>query len=183
MPFKRGVAPIRRTIKFLDKGPLVFKERVKVMTVNYNELHRNTPVNIKYDQHQGARDFVFWSLPQVQYKNPNVQIATFKNLTPSPFLTCYLGDGEKVIFDVDGQTSEDILGRLVNTLGKSQATLDAEALAFEKKDNPANFGRKCERYCICTQPGQLPCPALVPVPKFWRGKYFYAGFQDEDEDG
>ena len=38
--------------------------------------------------------------------------------------------------------------RLVKTLGKSKTTLEAEALAAEKKDNPANFGRKCARYCL-----------------------------------
>lgn len=182
MPFQRGPAPIRRTLQYLKKGPLVFKERVQVMTVNYNEEHRNLPKYTKLDQHLGTREFVFWNLQQVQYKNPGVQIATFKNLTPSPFITCYLDGGEKVLFDVDGQTNDEILERLVSTLGKTKTTLDAEALASEKKDNPANFGRKCERYCICSQPGQLPCPALVPVPKFWRGKYYYHGHQDEEED-
>ena len=72
--------------------------------------------------------------------------------------------------------------RLVKTLGKKKATLAAEALASEKKDNPANFGRKCERYCICNQSGQVPCPALVPLPKFWRGKYHQHGYQEEDEE-
>lgn len=38
------------------------------------------------------RDFVFWNLPQVQYKNPDVQVATFKNLTPTPFIKCYYGN-------------------------------------------------------------------------------------------
>lgn len=38
------------------------------------------------------RDFVFWYLPQLQYKNPNVQIVTFKNITPSPFIKCYYGN-------------------------------------------------------------------------------------------
>ena len=37
MPFKRGVAPIRRTIKYLESGPLVFKDRVKIVTVNFSE--------------------------------------------------------------------------------------------------------------------------------------------------
>ena len=41
--------------------------------------------------------------PQVQHKNPNVQIVTFKNLTPSPFITCFLEDSSKVYFDVDSQ--------------------------------------------------------------------------------
>ena len=67
MPFKRGLAPIRRSLDYLKKGPIVFKERVKVMTVNYNEEHKNSPKNAKLDQHKGARDFVFWNLQQVRY--------------------------------------------------------------------------------------------------------------------
>ena len=67
MPFKRGLAPIRRSVDYLKKGPIVFKERVKVMTVNYNEEHRNIPKYAKLDQHKGARDFVFWNLQQVRY--------------------------------------------------------------------------------------------------------------------
>ena len=66
MPFQRGPAPIRRTLQYLKKGPLVFKERVQVMTVNYNEEHKNIPKYTKLDQHLGAREFVFWNLQQVR---------------------------------------------------------------------------------------------------------------------
>ena len=66
MPFKRGVAPIRRSLQYLTKGPLAFKERVKVMTVNYNEDHKNIPKHTNLEPHRGARDFVFWNLPQVR---------------------------------------------------------------------------------------------------------------------
>lgn len=38
------------------------------------------------------RDFVFWYLPQVQYKNPNVQVIAFKNMTPTPFIRCFYGN-------------------------------------------------------------------------------------------
>ena len=82
MPFMKGVAPIRRTIEYLKNSPLVLKDRVKIFSVNYNTTGEN---------HEGARQFVFWHLPQIQYKNPNIQILTFKNLTPSPFIRCYLG--------------------------------------------------------------------------------------------
>lgn len=37
-------------------------------------------------------------------------------MTPSPFITCFLDKGEKVIFDVDGQTSYEIASRLVGHL-------------------------------------------------------------------
>lgn len=38
-----------------------------------------------------CRKFVFFNVPQIQYKNPWVQIMMFKNMTPSPFLKFYLG--------------------------------------------------------------------------------------------
>lgn len=38
-----------------------------------------------------SRKFVFFNIPQIQYKNPWVQIMLFKNMTPSPFLRFYLG--------------------------------------------------------------------------------------------
>lgn len=45
---------------------------------------------------------MFWYLPQLQYKNSNVQIVTFKNITPSPFIKCYYGNRifEQDLFNV-----------------------------------------------------------------------------------
>jgi small subunit ribosomal protein S25 len=80
------------------------------------------------------------------------------------------------------QTNVEIVDRLVKTLGKRKEVLEDEALAAEKKDNPANFGPGCERFCPCELPGQLPCPAIIPVPKKWRGKYHYHKYQDEDQE-
>lgn len=37
MPFRLGTDPIRHTLKYLEKGPLVFKERVRIMLVHYNK--------------------------------------------------------------------------------------------------------------------------------------------------
>lgn len=37
------------------------------------------------------REFCFWYLPQIQYKNPYVQLMTLKNMTPSPFIRCFYG--------------------------------------------------------------------------------------------
>ncbi|XP_057612009.1 28S ribosomal protein S25, mitochondrial isoform X1 [Chionomys nivalis] len=81
MPMK-GRFPIRRTLQYLNRGDVVFKDSVKVMTVNYN-THGELG--------EGARKFVFFNIPQIQYKNPWVQIMLFKNMTPSPFLRFYLG--------------------------------------------------------------------------------------------
>ena len=104
MPFMQGVAPIRRTTKYLSGAGLVFKERVKIMTVNFNDKDSSP-------SHKGAQDFVFWNIPQVQYKNPDVQIVTMRNMTPTPFITCFLEDSSKVYFDVDGQSNKEIMNR------------------------------------------------------------------------
>ena len=37
-------------------------------------------------------DFVFWHLPQLQHKNPDVQFLVFKNMTPTPFMKVYFGE-------------------------------------------------------------------------------------------
>uniref|UniRef100_G1LCG0 Small ribosomal subunit protein mS25 n=1 Tax=Ailuropoda melanoleuca TaxID=9646 RepID=G1LCG0_AILME len=78
----KGRFSIRRTLQYLGQGDVVFKDSVKVMTVNYN-THGELG--------EGARKFVFFNIPQIQYKNPWVQIMLFKNMTPSPFLRFYLG--------------------------------------------------------------------------------------------
>lgn len=180
MPFMKGIAPIRRTAKYLDSCGLVFKNRVKIMTVNFNEASEES----RQDHHSGARDFVFWNLPQVQHKNPNVQIVTFKNLTPSPFITCFLDDNSKVYFDVDSQSNAEIISRLTTTLGKSKETLAEEAEKEAEKNNPANFGLNFgfDRHCICSEPGQVPCPSVVPLPRHWRGKWHNQGYRWEEED-
>lgn len=56
--------------------------------------------------------------------------------------------------------------------------LKAEAVAKEKKDNPANFGYGCDRPCVCVLPGQIPCPGTCPLPKHMRGKYIYQKKED-----
>jgi hypothetical protein len=83
MPFMKGKAPIRRTLKYLEAGKLMLKDKIRVFSINYNTFG---------DHHEGAKGFVFWTLPQLQYKNPNVQVVTFKNMTPSPFIQCYFGE-------------------------------------------------------------------------------------------
>lgn len=82
MPFMKGRSPIRRTIQYLQAGKLVLKDKIKIFSVNYN---------IHGKHHEGAKAFVFWTIPQLQYKNPDVQVITFRNLTPSPFIRCYFG--------------------------------------------------------------------------------------------
>uniref|UniRef100_A0A3P8X2U3 Small ribosomal subunit protein mS25 n=1 Tax=Cynoglossus semilaevis TaxID=244447 RepID=A0A3P8X2U3_CYNSE len=153
MPMK-GRFPIRRTLEYLQKGEIIFKNTVKIMTVNYN-THGELS--------EGARKFVFFNIPQIQYKNPWVQIMMFKNMTPSPFLKFYLGDGEQVLVDVEGKDYKQISQHVKKILGKTEM----------EASNPANFGPKkyCLRECICEVDGQVPCPSFVPLPKEMTGKY------------
>jgi small subunit ribosomal protein S25 len=82
----KGKEPIRRTIKYLESGRIVLKDQIKIFSVNYNVGH-----GFKNKIHEGAQAFIFWSLPQLQYKNPSVQVVSFKNMTPTPFIKCYYG--------------------------------------------------------------------------------------------
>lgn len=79
----KGREPVRRTLQYLSSGRLVLKDKIKIFSLNYNTYGKH---------HEGARAFLFWTIPQLQYKNPNVQIVTLKNMTPSPFIRCYYGE-------------------------------------------------------------------------------------------
>ncbi|XP_076477712.1 mitochondrial ribosomal protein S25 isoform X2 [Bombus vancouverensis nearcticus] len=107
MPFMIGRAPVRRTLNYLNSGKLILKDEIQIFSVNYN-THG--------EHHDGARRFVFWHLSQLQYKNPNVQIITFRNMTPTPFIKCYYENGNTMLIDIDGKSKEDILHHLQNKL-------------------------------------------------------------------
>ncbi|XP_033744782.1 probable 28S ribosomal protein S25, mitochondrial [Pecten maximus] len=162
MPFMKGRAAMRRTLRYLQSKPLFLKDEVKVLTVHYN----NGQVASK-----GAYDFVFWHLPQLQYCNPAVQIVTFKNMTPSPFFQFYFQNGETMLMDLDSASREEITNHLQNTICKSRQALEKMRKEEQAKDNQANFGYSCSRWCICEMPGQVPCPGWVTLPKEMRGKY------------
>lgn len=137
MGFMIGRAPIRRTLKYLTAGKLALKDNVKIFAINYNTFGG--------DHHAGARDYVFWKIPQVQYRNPGVQVVTLKNMTPTPFIRCYFGkwldpiiftvpaleitnmtlsvcvaNGEEMLIDIDSKTKEEIEKHLIAVVGKSE---------------------------------------------------------------
>ncbi|CAG0919705.1 unnamed protein product [Notodromas monacha] len=164
MPFLRGPGPLRRTLKYLEAGKFHLRNQIKVMTVAYNT---------ELKSHEQMREFVFWSFPQLQFKNPDVQIVSLTNLTPTPFIQCFLESGKKVLLDLDGLTAQEIQDRLLRTVCKPKEILDRERIASIKAANPANFGDEFERHCICELPGQVPCPSIVLLPDKMRGKFKY----------
>uniref|UniRef100_A0A8C9PYQ6 Small ribosomal subunit protein mS25 n=1 Tax=Spermophilus dauricus TaxID=99837 RepID=A0A8C9PYQ6_SPEDA len=117
--------------------------------------------------------FVFFNIPQIQYKNPWVQIMMFKNMTPTPFLRFYLDSGEQVLVDVETKTNKEIVEHVRKILGKSEETLEREQQERQQLSHPANFGPRkyCLRECMCQVEGQVPCPGLVALPKEMTGKY------------
>lgn len=78
-----------------------------------------------------------------------------------------------MLIDIDSKSNDEIVKHLIKVVGKSDDTLEAEAKAAEKKDNPSNFGVGCFRACMCEVPGQVPCPGVVPLPHYLRGKYIH----------
>lgn len=106
--------------------------------------------------------------------NPNVQIVRFLEMTPNPFIRCWLNDGKDVLFDCDSQSKDEILNRLIKILGKTEKQLEEEAKINVKQvseDNMAIFGVNRERFCMCEVLGQCPCPGVVQLPKNLRGKF------------
>uniref|UniRef100_A0A2P2I203 Small ribosomal subunit protein mS25 n=2 Tax=Hirondellea gigas TaxID=1518452 RepID=A0A2P2I203_9CRUS len=171
MPFMKGPAPVRRTLKYLENFHIKLKSRVEVLSIHYNndKFLGGIPAH-----HVGAEQFVFWNLPQLQYKNPEVQMLTFKNLTPSPFIRIFCKDGEEILIDLDGKTNTEIVAHLHKVIGKKvEDSEPASRILHQLKENPAHFGWGCKRQCMCEIFGQLPCPGIVPMPKRMRGKYRY----------
>lgn len=161
MPFMKGRAPVRRTIEYLEKGALVFKKNIQVMTIHYNTKHQ--PSN-------GAYLFQFWHIPQMQYKNPDVQILTFANLTPTPFIQFFMDDGKKVTVDTYNKSQTEIHDHIKRIFCKSEEMLTEETKAKERLTHPANFGYGCSRWCICEVPGQIPCSAFTNIKPELMGK-------------
>lgn len=171
-----GPAPIRRTLQYLEAGRLIFKDRVKIMEIHYNMYYHYDQKPKYSNPHIGLRDFYFWEVPHIQFKNPNVQIVRFVDQSPLPFIRCWLSDGSDVLFDCDSKERSAILNQLIKILGKSDKRLELERTLSEGQAklaaaSPAIFDYNRPRLCMCEVPDQVPCPGLIDLPLGMRGKY------------
>ena len=162
MPFKKGPAAWRRTFDYLNSGRLVFKDKVKVCSINYHETEPES---------DGLKRFVFWHLAQIQYKNPQVQCVQLKNIVKSPFITFHTLDEStqninSIRVNCFKKREDEIMDYCIKLVGKTQ-----EEIEQENQTNPANFGKGCPRFCICQVDGQIACPRWKPLPLHMRGKY------------
>ncbi|CCD74058.1 Small ribosomal subunit protein mS25 [Caenorhabditis elegans] len=163
MPFMHGSMPLRRTFFYLQQGKVKLRDNVNVFSMGF---HKNpTP------EQSGARDFVYWNWAQLQYHNPKVQLVKHADKVVTPFARAYLNDGREVLFDLDGMKREEIEKLLAKTLGKTELVERREHLESIAKLNPADFGSKNERQCMCEVQGQHPCTGLLRAPQCVTGKY------------
>ncbi|KAK5982314.1 hypothetical protein GCK32_003403 [Trichostrongylus colubriformis] len=163
MPFMHGTMPLRRTFYYLLQGKIKFRDDVQVFAIGFQR--RPT------EEQRGTRDFVFWHWAQLQFKNPKVQLVKHIDTVITPFARAYLKDGREVLFDLEGMNREEIETRIATTLGKTELVMKREELMEIAKLNPADFGSKCKRQCMCEVQGQHPCTALLQAPKYMTGKW------------
>jgi len=161
----KGSVPLTQSAKYLESDPLHFRNSVQVMLAHFNEAQISS---------EGLKQFCVWTIPQIQYQNPNIQINILKGMTPSPWLQFFLHDPhteveETVLVDCYGKTREQISDHLKRVLGKTNKMLKREASL--EAINPANFGYGCERWCFCEVDGQVPCPGREMIPLMKRWKY------------
>ena len=159
MPFLLGSGPIRRTLRYLKAGDLIFKDRVKIMEVHYNFYHRKfalSHLSSFFDAHSGMIQFYYWDIPQIQYANPNVQIVRFNEMMPNPFIRCWFENGQDVMFDCFAKDRQSILSQLVKVVGKTKERIKQEQKLSKSLDeyrNPACFGFNQTTFCYCEIPG------------------------------
>lgn len=146
------------------------------MEIHYNMYYHYDQKPKYSNPHIGLRDFYFWEVPHIQYKNPSVQIVRFVEQSPLPFIRCWLNDGSDVLFDCDSKDRVLILKQLTKTLGKSDQRLELERTLSEGQAklsaaSPAIFDYNRPRLCGCEIPDQVPCPGVIGLPLRMRGKY------------
>nr|VZI28679.1 unnamed protein product [Spirometra erinaceieuropaei] len=162
MPLLRGGRyAVTRTKKYLDAGRIIFRDNIKVLTINTLS---------KGEISEGAREFIRWYLPQLQYKNPSVQIITFQDICPTPSLQFYLADGRDYTVDCSFRSADSIEAHIARVCAKTSETLKMEEVEKQQLVNPANFGTKYPRQCMCEVYGQAPCSSQQGKPKPWPGQ-------------
>jgi len=163
MPFKLGEMPIRRTLFYLEQGKIVLRNDVAVL--QFGSHLKPTP------EQKGTHDFLFWHYSQIQFKNPHVQLIKNYDTSITPFAQAFLNDGREVMFDLEDKSKEEILSLLQGTLGKSKLVKRREFLERMQDHNPADFGSKCARQCMCEIQGQMCCTGLIEAPEYLKGKW------------
>uniref|UniRef100_A0A915KU20 Small ribosomal subunit protein mS25 n=1 Tax=Romanomermis culicivorax TaxID=13658 RepID=A0A915KU20_ROMCU len=174
MPFMQGASPIRRTLYYLEKGEILLRKEVRVIAIGYS---------FKNPEHKGARDFVYWHWAQLQFKNESVQLLKLKTFTPTPYILAFLEDGRQVTLDLYNYNRDRIVDSGLCFLNHSDTNpgmhgkdfprliLESERVSDLQLNNPANFGEKFPRQCMCEIQGQRPCASVCLTPKYLKANW------------
>lgn len=134
MPFlKGGRLAITRTRKYLESGRILLQDSVKVIAIHHVPGKKIS---------EGCDELIKWSLPPLQFKNPNVQILTLKNMCPTPFIQVFLKDQEELVIDCSYRSHVDINKHLNEVLGTSLHSSTPPSMEVLNINHPANFGKK-----------------------------------------
>ncbi|KAF7233642.1 hypothetical protein EG68_11957 [Paragonimus skrjabini miyazakii] len=162
MPFlKGGRLALTRTKNYLGSGRILLNDAVKIITIHH------VPGQ---DISKGCDELIKWFLPPLQFKNPKVQIITLKNMCPTPFVQVYLDNDEEILVDCSFRKGSEIHDHLKSILGKPNHSPSIANVDAKPDDNPANFGIRFPRQCICEIYGQMPCSAHIGRPNPWPGR-------------
>ncbi|KAH8860349.1 putative 28S ribosomal protein S25 [Schistosoma japonicum] len=157
MPFlKGGRAAVTRTKKYLEAGRILLNDGVKIIVISHIP---GAAIS------HGCDEFIKWYLPPMQFRNPNIQIITFKNMFPTPFIKIYFRNEEQVV-NCAFRRNVDIYDHLHTLLGKPLPSEHSLMNDLTTK-NPSNFGTDFPRQCICEVYGQMPCSSNIGKPKLW----------------
>lgn len=103
------MAKYRRTLDFLSRGKLYLKHSVKVITISFNVVEPSSA---------GLRLFLKENVPQIQYKNPSIQILALKNTKRTPQINVYHNDDSTTLIDCEFKKNTRILNELTALAGK-----------------------------------------------------------------
>ncbi|XP_046854410.1 28S ribosomal protein S25, mitochondrial-like [Xenia sp. Carnegie-2017] len=163
----KGRYPFRRTVEFLSSGKIVLKPNVKIVLLSYSHKENS----------KGIRNFIFKDVPQLQYKNPNVQFVTNKSEGKlSPRIDVFFDKNEHINIDVHNSKASEIFSKFEMVAAASESEIKeivGKPPKYPARLNPSNFGKFGHIYCICEKPGQVGCPSRTSLPdankpKWWQ---------------
>merc|ERR1712002_1328902 len=132
----KGPFPYRRTLDFLKAGRTLLRSDIKTVAVCLEKTNR--------DDSNGLRDYLLRDLPQLQYKNPEVQFLMKRNKDENQLahIKFYLSGGKQLLLDTIDRTADEIKD-LIHLAG-SASTLEESKRMEDVSRQPNEF--ECPQY-------------------------------------
>jgi hypothetical protein len=161
----RGRFNLTKTKWWLEQGPTLL-DQVAAINLEYNK-----PAADIYGFSRGAYNYHNYFIPQLRYKNPNVQIDVNTDQVAVPFMTLYFKDGRNAT--INCAVSAEEIGRhlqatfCVDDHEQTDKEFDENGRIqnpwMHAKNKPCSTATKyrVHRKCICQQPGQYGCKTAL----------------------